>query len=360
MELNGSPQQLNSGSPMGTPTGTATGSRENSPIRGLLFEVSPMKRMSNFDSPSPKKGKGISLVQSPPDVISTQSTFQFNMGSPIPDISTRVSVRELLNSLADSHVISQISNSGRISPSTPVLGTGSFATVSSSPNSPKCVLKTYKLGANGKKSNSSSPKVDNTMLLRMLGALNSSKQIPECCAQVDSITISQNGDDWEMNIKQQKCSELSNDAKPLLECVVALLRKFVPKGQYPTDIKKSNFGFNEDGQAVWFDFDFKEVKKGKIPSLVSSGEFQFEGNEQFKQLLLVLLDFFIEIKEDRKEIFRELNQQKGLLQKYRLLSSDRSIYETEIDDFAEVLQKIELSEEDIAYLVGLLTPRSSQ
>jgi hypothetical protein len=152
------------------------------------------------------------------------------------------------------------------------------------------------------------------------------------------------------------CSVLSNNnLKAFLECVVALLREFIPKGQYPTDIKKANFGMKND-EVVWFDFDFKDIKKGKVPSLVSSGEFQFDGNEQFKQLLLVLLDFFIEIKGDRKKIFRDLNQQKGLLQKYCLLSSERSISETDIGDFAEVLRNIGLSEEDNAYLVGLLTP----
>ena len=349
-------QLLNFGSPMRTPTGTPTGSHKNSPIKGRLFEVSPIKRISNFHSPSPKKGKGISLVQSPSDVMH-ESTFQFKMDSPIPEMKTRVPLEELLVSLSESNVISPVPKTGRRISSTPVLGTGSFATVSSSPNSPDCVLKTYKLGANGKKS-SSSPKVDNTMMLRMLGAFNRCNRIPGC-ARVDSIQFSKKGDDWEMNVKQEMCSVLSNNnLKAFLECVVALLREFIPKGQYPTDIKKANFGM-KNNKVVWFDFDFKDLKKGKVPSLVSSGEFQFEGNELFQQLLLVLLDFNEEIKGDRKEIFRDLNQQKGLLQKHGLLSSEKSISETTIEDFVEVLRNIGLSEEDNAYLVGLIVPSPS-
>jgi hypothetical protein len=64
--------------------------------------------------------------------------------------------------------------------------------------------------------------------------------------------------------------------------------------------------------------------------------------------------------KDRKDVFRILNEQKRLLKSLGLLSSDRSISETTIEDFSEVLQNIRLSEEDNAYLVGLLTPPSSQ
>jgi hypothetical protein len=42
------------------------------------------------------------------------------------------------------------------------------------------------------------------------------------------------------------------------------------------------------------------------------------------------------------------------------LSSENSISETTLEDFSEVLRNIGLSPEDNAYLVGLLTPASSQ
>ena len=121
------------------------------------------------------------------------------------------------------------------------------------------------------------------------------------------------------------------------------------------------------GQVVWFDFDFGTVNKKK-PSIVSSGDFQFDGNELFQRLLLALIELFCPpitsffsppLIRDRKDVFRILNQQKGLLQRYGLLSSEKSISETTIDDFAEVLRNIDLSKEDIAYLVGLIVPPAS-
>jgi hypothetical protein len=107
----------------------------------------------------------------------------------------------------------------------------------------------------------------------------------------------------------------------------------------------------------------REAKNG-LYKLVASGEYThtigFKVSKEFKKLLLVFLETLGHpIVDDRKSAFLALYQQKGLLQKYRLLSSDRSIYETDIEDFAEVLRNIGLSEEDIAYLVGLLTPPAS-
>lgn len=334
-------------------TGTPVGSREGSPVR------TPVKRMTFFYSPSPKKGKGEGNIpfQSPTDVVNSPM-FQVNIGSPVPATQTRVPVGEFLNSLAKSGILSPKSNFGRMSPSTPVLGTGSFATVSSlTPNS---VLKTYNLGANGKKSSAASPKVDNSMMLRMLGAFNRCNQVPEC-ARVDAINVSQSGDDWTMEVEQEKCSGLNKaDVGPFLECLISLLKRFESEKVYPTDIKKSNFGLNQDGKVVLFDLDFKDVKEGKVCGLISSGEFQFDGNPQFQQLLLVLMDFLCEIDGDRKEAFRALNDQKSLLQGLGLLDSDKSIAETTIEDFRKILTKIGLCEEEIDFLVGVMTPPSSQ
>jgi hypothetical protein len=147
------------------------------------------------------------------------------------------------------------------------------------------------------------------------------------------------------------------------------LRKFLSTGVYPKDFKMSNFGKNKSGQVVWFDFDFGNVKKKMtVPSIVSSGDFQFDGNEQFQRLLLALIELFCgpitnhfspPLVKDRKDVFRILNQEKGLLQKYGLLSSENSISETTLKDFSEVLRNIGLSPEDNAYLVGIMTPPAS-
>ena len=71
------------------------------------------------------------------------------------------------------------------------------------------------------------------------------------------------------------------------------------------------------------------------------------------------MDFFRQIEENRKSEFAKLNEETGFLKSLNLLSSEKSVSETTIDDFAEVLQKIGLSDEDNAYLVGLLTPPHS-
>jgi hypothetical protein len=120
-----------------------------------------------------------------------------------------------------------------------------------------------------------------------------------------------------------------------------------------------NFGMGKNGIVKWFDFDLKEVNLKKGFSFIKSGEFQQNGNPMFQQFILMLMEFYCPIGLDRNRAFGELNQQKGLLQKYGLLSSERSISETDIGDFAEVLRNIGLSEEDIAYLVGLIVPPAS-
>jgi hypothetical protein len=233
------------------------------------------------------------------------------------------------------------------------------------------VIKISDLGTNGKNRNGDSPKIDNKGLLQLLIALNKCLHDPNC-ARVSAVKMYQAHDGfWRMCVEQEKCSPLTcDDAKAILKCFIALLRKFLPTGIYPKDFKVSNFGKNASGRVVWFDNDFGTVNKKKpVPSIVSSGDFQFDGNEQFQRWLLALIELFYPpitsffhepLIKDRKDVFRMLNQQKGLLKKLNLLSSDKSVSETTIEDFREVLGNIGLSEEDNAYLVGLLTPPSSQ
>jgi hypothetical protein len=288
------------------------------------------------------------------------------------DIELAVPVPMFLCSLNELGVLSPLPSETPAfsSPSTPPVGLGSFTTSFQSPYDPYYVIKISKLGTNGKSKNDDAPKVDNKELLRGLIASNKCLGDPNC-AKVSRTRISQNPDgSWKMYVEQEKCSPLTcDDAKAVLKCFIALLRKFLPTGVYPKDFKVSNFGKNVFGNVVWFDFDFGTVNKKKpVPSIVSSGDFQFDGNEESKRVLLALIELFCPpitslfcppLVKDRKDVFRVLNQEKGLLQKYGLLSSEKSISETTLDDFHEVLRKIGLSEEDIAYLVGLIVPPAS-
>ena len=351
--------------------------------------TSPHKRRSRLNFGSPAVSPAARLNFGSPAVSHDESSsgkestiFMVNSETPPPpvpepkkkegDIELAVPVSEFLLSLNEYGVLSPLPSKTAAfsSPLTPPVGLGSFTTAYQSPDDANYVIKISKLGTNGKSKNGDSPKVDNKELLRFLIASYNCLGNPNC-AKVSKTRISQNPDGmWMLCVKQEKCSPLTcDDAKAVLECFIALLRKFLPTGVYPKDFKISNLGKNVFGKVVWFDFDFGTVNKKKpVPSIVSSGDFQFDGNELFQRLLLALIELFCPpitsffrepLIKDRKDVFRVLNQQKGLLQRYGLLSSEKSVSETTIEDFSEVLRKIGLSEEDIAYLVGLIVPPAS-
>jgi hypothetical protein len=182
------------------------------------------------------------------------------------------------------------------------------------------------------------------------------------CAKVHSFHIDHTNKESEadVSIVQELCQPLQRGyALRFLLCVISLLRWLIPKGFYSTDLKMNNFGEAKDGAIKWFDFDLKDFVSTKPCSFIKSGEFQHERNPMFQQFLLMLMEFYRQIDENRKSEFAKLNKQAGLLKSLNLLSSEKSISETTIDDFAEVLQKIGLSEEDNAYLVGLIVPPAS-
>ena len=361
----------------------------STPDKGTPLFSTPDKGTVLFETSSPPPAGRLDFgTSSPPPEESLKRTdcddlndtmYRVNPETPPPpvpetkkkdgDIKLAVPVSELLRSLRDRGVLSPLSSgmTAFSSPSTPPVGLGSFTTAFQSPTNPDYVIKILELGTNGKNRNGDSPKLDNKDLLSFLIASNKCLGDPNC-AKVSGITMCQTPDgSWRMCVEQEKCSPLTcDDAKAVLECFIALLRKFLPTGVYPKDFKMSNFGKNASGQVVWFDFEFGNVNKKKpVPSIVSSGDFQFDGNEQFQRWLLALIELFCgpitslfspPLIKDRKDVFRVLNQQKGLLQRYGLLSSEKSVSETMIEDFSEVLRNIGLSDEDIAYLVGLITP----
>ena len=182
------------------------------------------------------------------------------------------------------------------------------------------------------------------------------------CASVSSFQIDHTKKESEadVSIVQELCDPLQiGEALPFLLCVISLLKWLIPKGYYATDLKRDNFGKDKDGNVKWFDFDLKEFLSSKACSFIKSGEFQHDGNPMFQQFILMLMDFYRQIDENRKSEFAKLNKQAGLLKSLGLLTDKKSISETTLDDFREVLGNIGLSEEDIAYLVGLIVPPAS-
>jgi len=342
-----------------------------SPPRSFSFESpSDMNLSPSDETPSPQKRSvshtGISESSPPKRAAPSPKAFIMNWASPDPQITKfAVPVPDFLKTLSSSeiNVLSPILPSQPIKPSSEKkIGEGSSAEVFKMEGKEK-VRKVYRLGTNGN-NRGTRKHIDNKDLLKMLSAFNRSHGNPQC-ARVDGITIFKNGDIWEMNVEQEECSALTDkDVQRYLRCIISLLRDFIPIGQgqfAPTDFKKVNFGVDGNGEVVWIDFDFKKHEFGNVPDLCLSGEFIFNGkNNKFQRLLLSILDFFLEVNSERKEAFRTLNDQKSLLQGLGLLDSDKSIAETTIEDFHKILTKIGLCEEDIDFLVGVMTPPSSQ
>ena len=216
------------------------------------------------------------------------------------------------------------------------------------------VIKTASLGPEGT--------IDKKDLVKLMDATALCSGNSDC-AEVLSFHIDHrdNVKDATVTIVQKQYSALQrNDILPFLMCIISLLRTYIPHGFCPTDLKIGNFGMGDDGFVRWFDFDFKPVAWMKAFIFIKSGEFQHSGNPEFQRFILMLMEFYCPIGLDRKQAFGELNNRKGLLQSLNLLDNDKPISVTTIHDFAIILSRIGLSEEDIAYLVCLLTPPSSQ
>jgi hypothetical protein len=244
----------------------------------------------------------------------------------------------------------------------PIIGTGSFFSVRNG-ISPKTVEKTAKIGSNQDAildpESMSSACMTKKDMLELLNALRISHGNPQVAKTLEMYFSHVSKDNGNLALIQEKCRPLPQNMDGLLglmQCVIALYRAGLPI----SDVKPANFMVTVEGRIVCVDLDLRKQKKG-LYKLVASGEYThtigFNVSEQFKQLLLVFLETLGHpIVGDRKPAFRGLYEEKGLLQCYELLSSDRSVSETTLDDFRKVLQNIRLSDEDITYLVGLITP----
>ena len=369
-------KQLNFGSPDGAtfnspPKRRCDESPDGSPIKGTAL-------FRNLDEPStimeppkmptaPRKTKlGLPNVEKQVDLVGNirkkeekdeefpfvPAVYDVNLTKTAPSDGIRTPMPKFFK---------RLENAGSISPTTtPIPSTrkpmknGCFLEFSTSLDGLDAI-KTATVGSNGVGTLGKDKLIE---IINNTSVCNNSPQ----CASVSSFQIDYTRDEKRANviIVQELCQPLQNgDALPFLLCVISLLKWLIAKGFYPTDLKRDNFGKDKDGNVKWFDFDLKEYKLNKACSLIKSGEFQHDGNPMFQQFLLMLMDFYRQIEENRKSEFAKLNKQAWLLQSYGLLSSNRSVSETTIDDFVEVLRNIGLSEEDIAYLVSLLTPPPS-
>lgn len=387
------PTTLNFGSPVGSPFKRSCHPDDNeSPVRGMTlfgsaYDGSPVKGFTLFGGrpkfsdkiekdprtppPAPrKKNLGLPKVEKPVDLVENipekdekdeedeefpfiPATYEVDLTKESPSVGIRDPMPKFFKGLE---------KAGSISPTTtPIPSTreptknGSFFGFSPSADGFHAIKTATVAGSNEEGS------LDKKRFVKIINNTVICNGSPQCATvhsfQVDHTKKENKAD---VSIVQELCDPLQNgDAIPFLVCVISLSKWLIAKGFYPTDLKRDNFGKDKDGNVKWFDFDLKDFVSTKACCFIKSGEFQHNGNPMFQQFLLMLMDFYRQIEENRKSEFAKLNEQAGLLKSLGLLSSERSISETRIEDFCEVLRNIGLSEEDIAYLVGLLTPPAS-
>jgi len=356
---------LNFGSPVGSPSKRSchedkTGSPVGSPVRGNLFFGSPDEGSPDEGSPSKRPRPYIPQSEV---VVSSPQCFIVNLGSPVPTTPLAVPLPDFLLAMAspDVSVLSPSSVPEQKSVGKK-LGSGSYAIVFSVGK--EMAKKIYRLGKNKRDRN-----LDNKDLWKHISAFSRSHGNPQF-ARINDITIVETDNGWEMHVEQEKCSPLTQEnVIGYIRCIISILDEYLPYGQgevSPKDVKKSNFGVDSNGNVVCIDVDLTKYEFGKVPELVSSGEFQHGDHTMLMSFVLTILDFFETIPVDsRKDYFRTLNYTDGVLKKWGLLSSDRPVSEINVNDFCEILRSIKpsngeepLSEDEINRLVWFLTPES--
>ena len=343
---------------------------EGSPVKGFTLFGGRPEFSDNIEEdprtppPAPRKTKlGLPTVEKPVDLVGniTEKEKEFPFVPAVYNVDlTRTPPSDGIKTPIP-QFFKGLENAGSISPTTTQIPStreptknGSFFGFSQSSDGSNAI-KTATVGSNGVGT------LDKKRFVKIINDTCVCNDSPQC-ASVSSFLIdhTQKENKADVSIVQELCDPLQiGNALPFLLCVISLLKWLIPKGFYPTDLKRDNFGKDKDGNVKWFDFDLKEFVSTKACSFIKSGEFQHDGNPMFQQFLLMLMDFYRQIDENRKSEFAKLNKQTGLLQSYGLLSSENSVSETSIEDFCEVLGNVGLSDTDIAYLVGLLTPPAS-
>jgi hypothetical protein len=340
--------------------------RDEDGVERLLFD-SPKRPQRDedgverllFDSPKrPQRDENSSKSE----VVMTPTCFSVNLGSPVPQIEQfAIPFGEFLSSLA-SPKANVLSPSSVPEPKYvgEKLGSGSYATVFKLND--QTVRKVYALG---KKKGM----VNTKLFWKHLSAFSRSHGNPQF-ARIDEITIVETEDGLQMHVEQEKCSPLTQEnVIGYIRCIISILDLYLPFGQgevSPKDVKRFNFGLGADGKVRCIDVDFTKFVFGEVPEVVSSGEFEHGDHMMFMSFVLTILDFFETTRSDfRKDDFKVLNYTSGILKKWGLLSSDRSVSEIDVDNFREILGSIKpsngeepLSDDEINRLVWFLTPES--
>jgi len=337
--------------------------RTPSPSGRLNFGSPPAGRLEFGSPPAGQLNFGFPLdINNEGKFVSTH--YQCSPTIPVKSAGSLDKLYDFCSNLSNDGVL-KTSPKPPQPPTSPEIGSGSFFSVHNG-ESPKMVQKIANIGSNVKANldptSSSRALMTKTDFLALLDAIRRSHGNPQVVKTYEMYFSHVSKDNGVLTLVQEECSPLPQNMAGLLsliKCVVELHKSGLPV----SDVKPANFMVSLDGRIVCVDLDLREPKKG-VYKLVVSGEYThtigFDVAEQFKQLLLVFLETLGHpIVGDRKTAFRALYQQKGLLQSYGLLSSEYSVSETRIEDFCEVLQKIGLFEEDIAYLVGLIVPPAS-
>ena len=352
-------QPLNLGSPKRP-------QRDEDSVERLLFD-SPKRpqrdedRVAILSLDSPKRPR-YDENASKSEVVMTPTCFSVNLGSPVPQIEQfAIPFGEFLSSLA-SPKANVLSPSSVPEPKYvgEKLGSGSYATVFKLND--QTVRKVYALG---KKKGM----VNTKLFWKHLSAFSRSHGNPQF-ARIDEITIVETEDGLQMHVEQEKCSPLTQEnVIGYIRCIISILDLYLPFGQgevSPKDVKRFNFGLGADGKVRCIDVDFTKFVFGEVPEVVSSGEFEHGDHMMFMSFVLTILDFFETTRSDfRKDDFKVLNYTSGILKKWGLLSSDRSVSEIDVDNFREILGSIKpsngeepLSDDEINRLVWFLTPES--
>ena len=173
--------------------------------------------------------------------------------------------------------------------------------------------------------------------------------------QPTSIVFTQMSDSTgELVVVQPFCRPIPTTrfwVRQFLECLMEILQSHIPI----TDVKPENFGIL-NGRVVCLDPDIGKQKPGKVHKLVVSVEYDIEDINKFQKLLLVLMKLMGEQLVSKEE-FRTLYIQKGVLIKYKLLDTDKSISETDINDFIMIINRLcpQAPQEHIDLLVKVLT-----
>jgi hypothetical protein len=295
------------------------------------------------------------------DVVMTPTSFTVTRGSPVPLTQFAVPLHDFLLAMAspDASVLSPISVPEPKSVEKK-LGSGSYASVFELDK--HTAIKVYKLGK-------TKGQLNNKDLWKHLSAFSRSHGNRQF-ARINDITIVQTDNGWEMHVEQEMCSPLSQEhVLDYVRCIISMLDLYLPFGQgevSPKDVKKFNFGVDSNGQVVCIDVDFTKYKFGGVPEVVSSGEFEHGDHTMLMSFVLTILDFFETTRADyRKDDFKVLNYTNGILHKWGLLSSNKTVSEINENDFCEILRSIKpsngekpLSDDEINRLVWFLTPES--